>query len=73
MTKTEPLDGLPMSEEHAVLRCSSFPFVGCSCYNAARKNEHVALYEIGSVLRQRERGSAGGAGTFGRSDQQVYM
>lgn len=41
----------PMSEEHAVLRLSLLPhLLDAVSHNRARKNEDVALYEIGSVF-----------------------
>src|SRR5690606_21195976 len=42
---------MPMSEEHAVLRLSLIPhLLDAVSYNRARKNDDVALYEIGSAF-----------------------
>src|SRR5699024_6873520 len=42
---------LPMSEERSELRLSLLPhLLESTSYNIARKNEDVALYEIGSIF-----------------------
>lgn len=58
LTATEEIPlSLPMSEEHSVLRQSLLPhLLDAVRYNRARKNENIALYEIGSVFLSRGAG-----------------
>ncbi|WP_020153722.1 phenylalanine--tRNA ligase subunit beta [Caldibacillus debilis] len=58
LTATEEIPlSLPMSEEHSVLRQSLLPhLLDAVRYNRARKNENIALYEIGSVFLSRGTG-----------------
>jgi len=59
LTKTEPVElANPMSEEHAVLRLSLIPhLLDAVSYNRARKNENIALFEIGSVFLSNGKGN----------------
>ncbi|RKO63491.1 phenylalanine--tRNA ligase subunit beta [Caldibacillus debilis] len=58
LTATEEIPlSLPMSEEHSVLRQSLLPhLLNAVRYNRARKNENIALYEIGSIFLSRGTG-----------------
>ncbi|TFB24981.1 phenylalanine--tRNA ligase subunit beta [Filobacillus milosensis] len=56
---TEPINlALPMTDLHSHLRLSAIPELLSSVqYNVARNQYNVALYEIGSVYLQKEKGS----------------
>ncbi len=51
MKKTPVNLALPMSEERSQLRLSLVPqLLEAVSYNLARKNDSVALYEVGSIF-----------------------
>ena len=59
LEKREPVRvAMPMSEERSVLRLSLLPHLLESvAYNVARKNESVALYEVGNVFLKKADGA----------------
>ncbi|WP_062355286.1 phenylalanine--tRNA ligase subunit beta [Bacillus kwashiorkori] len=52
LTKKDAVElAMPMSEEHAILRLSLLPhLLDAISYNIARKNDNIALFEIGSIF-----------------------
>ncbi|WP_018662598.1 phenylalanine--tRNA ligase subunit beta [Heyndrickxia acidiproducens] len=58
LEKREPVRlAMPMSEERSVLRLSILPHLLESvAYNVARKNDSVALYEVGTIFLKRQDG-----------------
>ncbi len=55
LNRSEPIKlAMPMSEEHSILRNSLLPhLLDAVRYNIARKNDHIALYETGTVFISR--------------------